>query len=486
MSSSATYSAGNTDLYIDLPDGCDIAGRHIFMYIDAHDDSNLQEDMEAVGFHKLYAPVGSQWFWCRIDGSEGHTGVGDVLHVSIIGATPQVAAVSILLEGVYDEYPTNPGPWVSGGLSFTADPRFMSSAAFLGQPAIALTSLCTDGGAIVAGPSGYTEAGLCVDTDIAVRVDYKLFPAAAYEDPGPYSATGTKRTWSAMVRGTSVIIPPGIGQNLPNEPRWEARYWEALGFPTDWHLEGQQLVMDNSGHDTVFEHGSTYDPDGVLMTEVPAGPYDVPHIARITFTLTGSGTALLTEGCGFIYGWKSAKHEGQRGAAEVGVAIRPTIGFVVIVDGLDYPVPDLGLVSGETYVLEVDFFGGIKVRIAPSVEAMDETLHVYNSLVIAEGVDRSELSLHGWVATSSLIVAIEEIAILMPPAEGDEFQTLFINYGDGATVTFEGFPTKNGTAVWTVDGLPTKPVSVDEVAGTVTFDRPIAWLARVEQSGTKR
>jgi hypothetical protein len=481
------YVEGDTHITIDLPDGCDVVGRHVFIYLDSHDDSDIQEFMETAGFTKLLATVGSDWFYRRIDGTEGWTATGEQLNVVLLGITPQVAGFAILLEGVYDEYPDNPGPWYVGGLSVTADPAGVSSPAWAGAPGIVLTSLRTNGGVISAGPAGYTVIGDYSDIDINVRGDYKLMVAGA-ENPGAYTATGAEQTHTALIRGGG-LVAPGIGMNLPEPPKWEARLWDATGLSADWHIEDGWLVLEGTevggNVDTVSQYGASYDPDGDLIEDAPAGPYDVPHIVRITFVITEGLGGLGTFGVGFEWQWASATHEGQAGAYSVGIALRPTVGWVLIVDGVDYPLADVAVLDTDTvYILEIDFFGGLKVRVATE-EALDSTMHIYNSLIIAEGLDQSKLALHGFV-TAGCKAWVEEIAILMPPASNETFEGIFINYGDGATTVFQGFPTAEGTVQWEVDGILTEPESVDEEDGTVTFDRPLAWLSRVQQSGTRR
>jgi len=193
------YVEGDTTATIALPAGWDeVPGRYLLVLVHEAADSDLQAEMEAAGFTKGTATVGSDLFYRRLDGSEPW--IGDTFVLDFAGESVELAAVTMLISGLYEELPAAPGLWYVASSSLTADPNDVPAPAWAGAPAIVITTCRTDGAAITAGPAGYTEAGTDDGTSIALRADYQLMAAAA-EDPGAYTASGVERTDTYLVRG---------------------------------------------------------------------------------------------------------------------------------------------------------------------------------------------------------------------------------------------------------------------------------------------
>lgn len=222
----AITEASGTNISVKLPDGKYEAGRHIFIHIawtytfDSGFSAHPGDDLEAAGFTPLLfspttAKVGTLWrghnlYYKLVTGDEGYARKGETIAVDM-GGDSNVVAVTELLEGIYNESPSNPGLWWTANPNITVgdtdpDPlpaqtpdysEFVRTRYYV--------DIVTDGATVTNDPIGYLafedDAYVNDGTEsIRLRVTRKD-GFNVDEDPSPYTCSGSILNIVIRVRG---------------------------------------------------------------------------------------------------------------------------------------------------------------------------------------------------------------------------------------------------------------------------------------------
>ena len=138
------------------------------------------------------------------------------------------------------------------------------------------------------------------------------------------------------------------------------------------------------------------------------------------------------------------------------------------------------------YILEFDSTVALGVRLALAADIESATDLLTGPYIEgANSPTEINLTAYRWSGDGLIVKHIDmRLGEGATPPAGQSFKRVLIGVGDGTTTTFLGFPTVTDSSVWEIDGIVVEPASIDETTGSVTFDRPPAWLSNVRQSGT--
>lgn len=471
----STPSGADTDVVINLPDGSDVVGRHLIAYVAAAPYNDMFDAMTGAGWTKLVPTAGSLWFYKRISGSEGYTGTSDTESITVTGATVVVAAVVDLLENLYDEYPTNPGPWWVANSGVTADPEDTpspTSDGWDGEPARAYTLLENDGTVITGYPLSYTEVGEDTETGVRVRMDARDIAAAAAEDPSTYTTADVTISYTLVLRGGGVTgwgaIPSGGDAPWQGGNAWSI----TTSGSADVYVSSGVGYVDITSDDTTVALAVASDsPDD--PSDEPWGPWAAgaaeflvkfrvnplgdtadanPNTLKLS-VFDGSFRMNCIVHLGDNVNWSYMSPDQQRG-------IVLTSGT----SGASLFAPKT-LAANTWYFLRWDFRSRtMKAKLWAAsanepvawdvtLSKVDESLPDEASFVIT--IDANDGMLFSF---DSIDATLGSGSDLLPP-------------GDGATVTWTIRPWTPGSLRVYVDGIQTAPASKDRDAGTFTFDR---------------
>ena len=256
---------------MNLPDGCDVPGRHLIAFLNTEPFHNLTTEMTAAGWDRLLSFVGSPLFVKRLGGVDGTDPTGyaeadatETITVTddVPGSPPVLTATVILVEGLYDEGTSNPGLWWTAGSDTDASPPTIGdpTGSWVGSETltndILALSLIRADQAVTRETADDLFAGDEADeeTGISSRMDWLVTPAAAITPDGYDTDDASPDTWTVLLRG---------GKYADTTVQWS------------------------------------------VATERPEGPHNVPHMARIKFKVTDSDN-----GAYFTYAWRGCVEEG--------------------------------------------------------------------------------------------------------------------------------------------------------------------------------
>jgi hypothetical protein len=487
-----TPNGSDTDISVNLPDGSNVVGRHLLMYVS--DEWNpvpkdFLSSISADGWTRA-GSSGVNIYQKRIDGTEGWTGTGDTYDFTYTGDnTISSLAIVALLSNAYDEYPTNPGLFYTFSSSATADPDDVFTTSYPGRHATVFTICHTDGTAITGGPSGYTQIGSGdTATNAEARMDYKTLDEApstsgTAEDPGTYTTSGVDQSYTLMVRGGGDAyssagwgtIPEGGG--VDTEAPWEGgNEWivsEVTGS-ADVYVDGSDgradITADGTQVSNRLESNAPDDP-----SDEPWGPWaggDAEYLMRWKVNPVGDTadtsanlleTAIVNEGLSVnfrIHLGDAGTYAYQSGGDERGI---------VILQGAtasDYV--EKTIASDTYYLTRMDFRGTrcrMKLWAASASEPVDWDIDVAKVDASTSDVAYSYWRAYG---NDGMDFYVDYIDAVLGAAPGASVTTT-LPPGDGTTTTWTIAPWTGGITVW-VDGIQT-PVTTDASAGTFTFDR---------------
>jgi hypothetical protein len=436
-----SYSEGTSFYELLLPDGCDVPGRHLIAWIAAEPIEDLIAMMVTrAGWTKLLSAAGTTFFWKRLGGADGTDPTGydaedaveEIEVDDTMGVTPVIAATVLLVEGLYDEGTTNPGPTIveevndSSALPDPITPAWGDGNNVLYMTGIRAEAEITDGPDAPFNESGSGFETWAATTDLGLRADY---------------AVEVEQT---MVPETYAVEDDMAGSN---DSVW--------------------TIAFRAG-------GSMIDPEGgyVTETERPDGPHNYQHQALIKFRVTDSDA-----GAFFSYNWLGCVQEGNDIGALARVAYDVT-GTTLNVYGVA-PVAITDLIEGNWYFLLLDMTGDlVRAKIWPEGQFMPanwQTEGAYNT-----GQDLfAALWLEGITASGSGF-EIDDIWIAYPSEEGTSGRA-YIGIADGTSVTYQSTLqwTEGGPRVY-VDGYVTILKGYDSDNWTFEFDRAPSYGARIE------
>ncbi len=438
-----SYSDPTTTYLLNLPDGCDVPGRHLIAYIAAEPYQDLVTAMVTeAGWTKLLAASGSTWFWKRLGGDDGTAATGiveadatDSIDVDDVGGvTPVIAATVFLVEGLYDVGTDGtPGPTIAEGTAAgSADPPNVSDPGWTGGSTemLALTGIQSEAAVtrdvddLYAGDDADEETAPD-STLLSLRGDWRVAAVAA-ENPGAYTAAAMAGTKDASY----TILFRGGGYQDPS-----------VGF--------------------------------VATVERPEGPHNVPHIVRIKFRVNDSDN-----GAYFTYQWFGCIEEGQvRGGG--GKIAYISSGTWINLIGQGAQALGFDLVEGTYYYMLLDFTGDLqRMRIWAVADPMpagwDQTF------ALPGGNDG-----YGAIKLQVDIVAgttfdIEEIHIGYETEEGTSGR-IYLGIADGSSVAYTS-PLQWGSGGPKVylDGFLTVLKAYDSSDWSFTFDRAPSYGTKIE------
>ncbi|RLB44769.1 MAG: hypothetical protein DRH30_00505 [Deltaproteobacteria bacterium] len=332
-----SYADPTSTYLVNLPDGCDIPGRHLIMWIAAepYDDMYLTMVTRA-GWTKLLASSGTTFFWKRLGGADGTDPTGydatnetESIEVDdYLGVTPVVAVTVALVAGLYDEGSDNPGPWytstvnTSGALPDPVTPSWGDGNDVLYLTAIRAEAEITDGPDAPFNEAGSELKTAPDTTELGMRMDY---------------ATDIEQT---MVPSTYKTTDDMGGT-----------------YDSCWTI--------------ALRAGGGINPEGGYVTETarPDGPHNQPHMALIKFRLTDPNVSVYG-GIYFTYEWRGSTIEGQPIAG--GATIKQQVGDVTTLNCKGQPAGVItALVVDDWYWMLVDLTGTVqRVKVWPVNESM--------------------------------------------------------------------------------------------------------------------
>lgn len=384
------------------------------------------------------------------------------------------------------------------------------------QPCVLLSGIVVpDPHAAPAVPAGYTLDGSYFQVEIPNEpVDHGGFKTALAHMSRPDSPAMAHPVWGVSPvdtfynPGFVIIVPPAghgvcyswptwdAGKNDPGE-RWERRCWEQYGLfkgEDTWQLssvaEGALRLFGY--HDYNLEGddpGSDVNSAEVFQSRypfAPPGPYDTPHVARLRFTWNPVGTVrgdITSRSFGYRVG--NVAHEGGA-LITFPTTADPTTKVITgpSDDQTIVTIPDL--TPGVDYILEVDFFAGVKVRLDTpnNIDTAPYLAVVPYHQAYPFGFMPNTyptLSVPGTCSANDTI-DVKYIDLLSTPGFNQVFE-IIVGYGDDQTITFQGWPTQTDSAKWYVNGDLVRPEQKDETTGSVTFTRPPGFDAAIVQQG---
>ncbi len=438
-----SYSDPTTTYLLNLPDGCDVPGRHLIAYIAAEPYQDLVTAMVTeAGWTKLLAASGSTWFWKRLGGDDGESATGiveadatDSIDVDDVGGvTPVIAATVFLVEGLYDVGTDGtPGPTIAEGTAAaSADPPNVANPGWTGGSTEMLaltgiqseTAVTRDVDDLYDGDDADEETAPDA-TLLSLRAD-SLVAAVAAENPGAYTASSMAGSKDASY----TILFRGGGYEDPS-----------VGF--------------------------------VATVERPEGPHNIPHIARIKFKVGGSDN-----GAYFTYQWYGCVEEGQvrGGGGKIAYIVSGT--FINLI-GQGQQALSFDLVEDTYYYMLLDFTGDLqRMKVwavsDPMPAGWDQTFALPGG---NDGYAAIELDLEIVAGTT---FDIEEIHIGYETEEGTSGRK-YLGIADGTTVAYDATMEwgPGGPKIY-LDGYLTVLKAFDSSNWSFTFDRAPSYGTKIE------
>lgn len=436
------YSEGTSFYDLNLPDGCDVPGRHLIAWMGAEPYDDLVLTMVTrAGWTKLDPTSGSTWFWKRLGGEDGTDPTGypaedavEAIEVDdALSVTPVVCATVLLVENLYDEGSSNPGPHFASNPGVqSADPPALvdqdwdtcseEQLTLIGIRAEQPVTRDTDD---FFAESGTDEKTAPDATLLSLRADWKVAAEQA-EDPEAYTVSdmsGLKDTsWTILLRGGKYADP-------------------AAGF--------------------------------VASTDREEGPHNQPHMVRIKFKVTDSDN-----GAYFTYLWQGCVEEGidKGGGGKIAYIVAGTF---INLEGQSQQALGFDLVEGDYYYMLIDLTGDVqRMKVwpitSPIPAAWDQTF-----AFAAGNNDFAYLALIVEIVAGSGF-DIDEIHIGYGTEEGSSGR-VYIGIADGSTTQYAS-PLQwgaGGPKVY-VDGYLTQLAGFDASIWLFTFDRAPSYGARIE------
>ena len=444
-----SYSEGVSYCTLPLPDGCDVAGRHLIAWVNSYPYTDFYDEMIAAGWTKLLPTSGSTWFFKRLGGEDGDgatgypaTGAEDSLELPDYtggypapwdeASTPDFTAFVFLIEAAYDEGSDNPGLWWQGGgyASSVEPPDFADPSYVDGEFQHLYLTAITSTEEITAGPEfadGFVyDENLGDNFPIASRADY------AEVDEKPPEDSGTYATEADM---------------------------------SDWWLNSTSLVLRGGGW--------TATSGFVVEEDYPEGPHNVPHIALFHYEFVNDSNGHVTE-----YGWKGSTDEGidQSG----GVTIDQDNGTTSInLKGQTPWVRSTPLSGSTKYFVLLDMLNGVqKVKIWPADEAMPAS---WESTYAVQSGDADPAHLYLQTEFNDLgAVWVDDMWIGLGADEGTTGR-VYIGIADGTSTSyFSPLPWGAAGPKVYVDGFLTILKSYSSSDWSFEFDRAPSYGARIE------
>lgn len=279
-----------------------------------------------------------------------------------------------------------------------------------------------------------------------------------------------------------VFDTPWLGPNVPQPPKWDSRDWDDV---TVWIVDGHNAKAAGVDIATARQYGRDPGTPG----DTRPGPWQSMHTAKIHLrhNQAGAPTAFFRR---FRWVWKRSLIDGRDVQAMVEVTFgdagsdslgAPLLNWGTPLGLSSEPIP-IDLDADTDYILEIDCVGHVRVRwYLPGADPLPDWSAPV-PFTVGHGEPRSFLEMFHAGDTADVLL-IDQIDISMGPPLGAPFFDIVIGYGDEVTDTYYGLPTVPGSVKWYVDGILTRPASVDEETGKVVFDRPVQQDSVVTQSG---
>jgi hypothetical protein len=481
----ADWVAGPVGLV--LPSGIDVVGNTLL--ICSHHNLSFTSpwpDLFWYGFERI--PGGGlndalgpgfllDWWVRRVKGTEGWAGDGtDVLDLTY-HPIPDFDYEEVGRVGAYCLQGAGwPFQWDNTGFTPPWDPA---------SPCIIISGAATRE-TISGPPSGLTARDYFTQGAIINGIDSMLADNVVPDSGGPF-VVGEFPPGTEFQGQIVVFVPPDdqsqcmhamIGKNRDNSPLWTRECWQSVD---GWVLNGAGAALltgeTYEGDTPYHEHAAMR--QGQSWLQEPEGPYDHKHIARVAFEWV-SNASLMTPMAKLAYSWGGFTN----------YAVEPLVQVIMVDDVNGRPpgiyVWDIGDIAafypmtftpGTEYTIEIDYLSGLKVRCAPTLDigASDYII------VLPRDVVGTDIYIEADASRDKAIL-LTNIDIAYGPASGSLFEIL-VAVGNESDITFQGFPTIEGTAVWKINDITVEPESYDDATGTVTFSRPPGELAPIVQSG---
>jgi hypothetical protein len=474
------------DHLVNLPDGSDVPGNMILLAYttsEADASSDLLAQFAVAGYTVVanfnnHGSTSGAVMFRVLDGTEGHSGSGDVLSVSSASGTETLVARAALITG-------HAGQTTS---DISLDDITPSVSGWVGEDELGYV-FGFDNVTVAGSPPSYPIVGNLSLTGAALRVGRNDFSNGAF-NPGNWTASGSgaQASVTLAVRYTDPewgTIPRGEG--VDTQAPWSGgnRYFKIMSGTATVSTDGTHgLIAMAAANTTVAMVLVSDSPDDPQPD--PWGPWaDGDAALRYLWKVnpvgnTGDTDENLLEWQIITGGWRGtfrvhlgdgATYVYQSGGDERGIVIgqnQTTVWSAFV---------QKTIASDTYYMTRIDFRGTrarMKLWLASDTEPIDWDIDVAKEDDDGGDQDVSQLYLRAYGNNGMTFTFDTAWAQVGGSTTGTTVEDL--PRGDGVTVTWTILPWTGALEVF-VDNLGPVPVTTDKSAGTFTFDRAPAFGA---------
>lgn len=483
-----TPVSGDATINLEIPDGCDVAGRLLIGCVAWTVQATRDVDAAVVG--EGFTHLGSNfvsgtraanWYYRVITGDEGWTGEDDTITLTLPGPVSVVGAWRVLQDW-YDD--SGPDLVLEDGT--TADPPAIAATGWpAATPVLYVAAVVSNVYEGISGePTGYihTTAGSVDATgstfDLSLRTHDKQSGDQS-EDPSAYTCASPLLSFTLAIRGSGVLT--GGWGSIPagGDAPWDGgNEYETDGTNMTFTVSGAVGLM-TATDDGASGYAQLVSDDEDAETEGAWGPW---ASGRGSFTLrfkvnpvgdTGDAEPNTLELAVAGDGWRgsllihlgddvtrSYMTDGQRG--------------IVITQGStpDHSAFAEKVINSNTWMYARFDTRGESIRAklweASASEPVDWDITVDRAYEAVEG----NWFIVTFEANDGMVLSIDGIDAQLGVPPGGFLGRHIVGYGDGSAVTFSTLsPFRPGTlSVW-VDNQPVVPTATNAAAGTFTLGR---------------